>query len=348
MRAAISTFCTWQSYGSVLQSVALKKALLSLGCESYIIRSAPDDPERIRIPGSVRQFINLPFDILHKPLREAAYSKGTEFIAKNLDICDYPDYSAVCLDPPDADIYISGSDQVWQPFSMNPLFFLDFIREKKKVSYAASMGSTKLTEESSRLFKAYLREFSAVSVREQDCADVLRPLTEKEIRVHIDPTFLIPKEEWRRLETEYPVSGKYILLYTIYWNSEMKTRMKELSRKTGLPVYAIKPGLTRAYCNKAFYDVGPGEFLWLIDHAEYVVTTSFHGAAFSTIFKKRFSAIANPSAPSRISHLLRTLEIPFVDINELDTGDPFDYGRIAQRMAAERERGLSYLKDVLI
>lgn len=348
MRAAIATFCTWKSYGSVLQSVALKKALSSLGCESYIIRSSPDVPERVGIPGSVRQCINLPFDILHKPLRKAAYSKGAEFIAKNLDVCDYPDYSAVCLDPPKADIYISGSDQVWQPFAMYPLFFLDFIRDKTKVSYAASMGSTKLTEESSRLFKAYLREFSAVSVREQDCADVLRPLTEKEIQVHIDPTFLICEKEWRRMETEYPVRGKYILLYTIYWNSEMKTKLKELSRKSGLPVYAIKPGLTRAYCNKAFYDVGPGEFLWLIDHAEYVVTTSFHGAAFSTIFQKKFSALANPSSPSRISHLLRTLEIPFVDISKLDSSEPFDYGRITQRMTVERERGLTYLKEVLI
>ena len=87
--------------------------------------------------------------------------------------------------------------------------------------------------------------------------------------------------------------------------------------------------------------------MWLVDHAEYVITSSFHGVALSTIFNKKFAAIINPSSSSRIKNLLDTLSIPEVSIRELDRTDRFDYDKICMRISEERVRGMKYLKEVV-
>ena len=133
----------------------------------------------------------------------------------------------------------------------------------------------------------------------------------------------------------------------IYWHPSCKAQLQELKRRTGLPVYAVCSGLSRVYADKKLFDVGVEEFLWLVDHAEYVVTSSFHGAAMSTIFGKKFAAVVNPGAPSRLRNLLQTLDIPEVPIRELDCAGDFDYTVIRTRMAEERARGLQYLKEAV-
>ena len=89
-----------------------------------------------------------------------------------------------------------------------------------------------------------------------------------------------------------------------------------------------------------------GEFLWLIDNAEYVVTSSFHGVAFSTILEKRFSAVVNEKLPSRISNLMELLDIPYVDIEKLDKdANLFDYQTIDKNISFEKERSIKYLTE---
>ena len=245
------------------------------------------------------------------------------------------------------DVYLSGSDQVWNPDICSPLFFLEFAKESKRISYAASMGKTELSPEKEKLIQEKLVPFERVSVREQECAEVLQKLTDKDISVHIDPTFLIDIEEWRCLEKSYKVKGPYILLYMLYWNDDCKKQVKKLKKKTGLPVYAICSELSRVYADKRLYDVGVEEFIWLIDHAEYVVTSSFHGVALSTIFEKRFSAVINPAIPSRIEHILRLLGLPRVRIDELDKTDLFDYETVNVKIKKERQRSVEYLQEAI-
>ena len=196
-------------------------------------------------------------------------------------------------------------------------------------------------------FRRLMQRLDRISVREAQCKEALQPLTEKEIAVHIDPTFLLDTETWRQYEKQYPICGPYILVYMIYWDPACKAQIQELKRKTGLPVYAVCSGLSRVYADKQLFDVGVEEFLWLVDHAEYVVTSSFHGAAMSTIFGKRFAAVLNPGSPSRIRNLLQTLGIPEVPIQELDGAEGFDYTAIRTRMAEERARGMQYLKEAI-
>ncbi len=347
MKACIATFCTSSSYGSMLQALGLKKALSELGWDSFVIRSAPETPPTLQAPRSLRQLQVFPFDILSLKNRKTVFRKGAEFMREHLDVKEYPDYQRLLDHPPQADAYIAGSDQVWQPQKMDPMMFLDFVKGSKKLSYAASMGVTAADQAVMEKMKRYLADYDALSVREQECVDVLEGLVSLPVSVNIDPSFFMTAQEWRKYEKPYPVKEPYILLYSIYWAPEMKEQIVSLSKKTGLPVYTVRPRRSRAYADRSIYDAGPAEFLWLIDNAEYTVTTSFHGAAFSAIFGKQFSAVSNPKAPSRIDHLLRVLEIPKTEIGALADAQPFDHDKINERIRQEREKGIRYLKEAL-
>ena len=346
MKACISTYCTWMSYGSMLQAIGLNRALSSLGCESFIIKDITESESLIHLSKSVKKLLRLPFDCLNIPNRAAVRRKGKVFIQDNLAIKAYQDYAGLCADPPSADIYICGSDQIWHPDLMKPEFFLDFVHDVKKISYAASMGKTDASDEAKALFKQYLKDFSSISVREAECKAVLSECTSSPVSVNIDPVFFLSAEEWRKYEKECPVREPYILLYTIYRNDALRKQMQLLGKRLGLPVYTIKSGATRDYADKALFDVGPAEFLWLIDHAEYVVTSSFHGVALSTIFHKQYSAVINPSHPSRISGLLDTLNVPYVDFDSLGK-ESIQYPSVDERIAYERTRGLDFLRSSL-
>ena len=342
----IVTYCTDSSIGSILQSFGLKSALSHIGVESKILLEKTADKKEDYHLFNIKSAIRQGFKLMIKRKLTVAKKKRNNFIATNIDIEYYGNsWNVNCAE--DSLCYLAGSDQIWNPNKCYPPFFLDFAENKKRISYAASMGSTVIPDEKKEEFIRLLNNFETISVRERECAEVIRDLTGKEASVHIDPTFLISFDEWRTYEKKYDIKEPYILLYMIYWDESLKEKVKALSQRTGLKVYTIKNGLSRAYGDKILYDVGIDEFLWLVDHAEYVVTSSFHGVAMATIFNKKFSAVVNPASPSRIENLLRVLSIPHVDIDDLDSADNFDYTVINQKILEERERGIEYLREAL-
>ena len=344
----VVTFCTWNSIGSILQSFGLKTVLESVGHESAILLPADENIFHTARVRSLKSLLSRLFQMMIHDKRQTAYCKRVGFIKQHLNVATYTQYNELKQQSPNDDVcYLAGSDQVWNPDRCYKHFFLEFVQKGKCISYAASMGKTDIPPENLEKFRALMQRLDHISVREAQCKDVLQPLTEKNIDVHIDPTFLLDAETWRRYEKPYSIHGPYILVYLIYWDSACKKQIQELKRRTGLPVYAICSGLSRVYADKKLFDVGVEEFLWLVDHAEYVITSSFHGVAMSTIFGKKFSAVINPSSPSRIRNLLQTLDIPEVAILELDKVASFDYSTICNRMAQERGRGVQYLKEAI-
>jgi hypothetical protein len=346
----ILTYCTGSSIGSILQSYALTRTLENMGHESAVWLEAPIPKKR----KSVSQFLrNTVRQLYRKPFKKrilSAYRKRTDFIKAHMTteiFSDYSDLKQRALEC-QGDVFLSGSDQVWNPDKCSPTFFLDFVEEGKRVSYAASMGKTEIPSEKEPTIEDYLSRFDRISVREQECADALQKLTDHEIAVHVDPTFLQDRQAWKDLEKPYrKVKGPYILLYMLYWDKSCKEQIVALKKRTGLPVYAICPDVSRVYADKHLYDVGVEEFLWLIDHAEYVITSSFHGVALSIQFQKQFAAVVNPGMPSRIANVLNVLQVPHVSIDELDTAPRFDYDKVAQSIEKERNRSIDYLKEAI-
>ncbi len=345
----IVTYCTWTSIGSILQTFALSETLNACYYHNTIWLEEWNKSASNVKPHSLKELIIRFHKFLINGKIQTAYKKRMEFISNNVNALYLPCYEGFenCKMQEDTNIFLAGSDQIWNPDRINPIFFLEFVRDKKCISYAASMGKTMLSKENKETFKNLINNFDTISVREEHCKEVLQGLTDKQIFVHIDPSFLLCAHEWRQYERRYPIRGPYILVYMIYWDQSCKAKIKELKKRTGLPVYAICSALSKVYADKYLYDVGVEEFLWLIDHAEYVITSSFHGAAMSTIFNKKFAAVINPSSPSRIENLLQVLSIPLVNIDELDQTNDFDYRIINTRIEEERRKSIEYLKEAI-
>lgn len=352
MKTYTVTYCEWTSYGSILQALGLQKTIKKLDVENSILKQKKALSYKYKNPKlkSVKPAIVASWlfkQIIAKKIAKRYY-ENLAFIDKNIDIEYAESYDKILTLPLKADCFIAGSDQIWHPDLCIPLFFLDFVKDNtKKIAYAASMGKTTIPKDKEQEFSRLIKNFDTISVREKDNADIVKNFTEKEVSVNIDPTFLLSKEEWRKYESEYKIKKPYILIYTIYWDKELNKQVKQLSKKTGLKVVNISASLDKVFAHKKVYDADVSQFLWLIDNAEYVITSSFHGVAFSTIFNKKFSAVVNPKMPSRIANLTELLSIPIIPIEKLSQAEEFDYKKINKKIEEQKQASLAFLKKEL-
>lgn len=344
----IVTYCTCKSNGSILQAYALSTALSQMGYDNSICIENTQNINKKKL--SYRVLLKKIARISVKKKILLAEKKKEYFISKNIPIKHLKDYQAfekMAEVHPNA-VFLAGSDQIWNPKKLNPIFFLSFAHNRKCISYAASMGDTEVPNEKKEQIGKWLHSFRRISVREKACVGSLQELCERELTVNIDPTFLVDVEFWRNIEHPYPIRQPYILLYMLYWDKECKKKIMSLKRRTGLPVYAICPDVSRVYADHYIFDVGIEEFIWLIDHAEYVITSSFHGVALSIQFQKRFATVINKALPSRFENLSETLSIPIVDIDDLDkTTTSWNYDVVSRKILSERKRSLEYLKEAI-
>lgn len=349
----VSTYCEWSSYGSVMQAIGLKKCLADLGYNSFIVRDEPAPVSQKTFSFSVSSnpkimLRNIMFWKLRKQ-RSTLYKNSVKFIRENLDVRYFNDYEVLKSYIPNADYYIAGSDQIWHPALCKRAFFLDFLPpEKKRLSYAASMGVLQPLDNKKELFGELISKFDSISVREKEMTDVLAQYTEKSIMCHIDPTFLVDAKYWDSLSEKYPIEKPYILVYAIYWDKSCNNELKKLHKQTGCDIVALCPnGPSSLWANKRIYDANPGQFLYLIKNAEAVVSSSFHGVALSVNFNKKIAPVINPKSPSRISSLLNILGIKPVPISDVMKFDESQYAHINRRIEEERARSIDYLREVL-
>lgn len=316
MKIGIVTF--WKSYcnyGEQLQNYALQEYLKGLGHEPFLICY---DYENDTIYGS-RPF---PVRLVRacNPKRLAGYfhsKKNNRDSAR--DALEHPRgfdsfrqqylkmsrvYASIYElreDPPEADVYITGSDQVWNTFEGGLIemrnrvstFFLDFGGDDvKRVSYAASWGRDKLPDDEIKYIAPLIRRFDKVSVREKSGIDICSGLGYDGAIMALDPVLLHTAEKYRNLYKESSAAqtdGKYLLFY--YMNND-----GEYDRKAVFD-WAASKGLKVVYVTDDWHDEfqrsfpGVTEWLELIDNAECVVTNSYHCVLFSLIFGKRFGVI---------------------------------------------------------
>jgi hypothetical protein len=252
--------------------------------------------------------------------------------------------------PPEYDVYVTGSDQVWNPRYIREKFYLGFVEHGRKISYAASLGVSKIPDENKNLMSEYLNGMDGISVREIPAIRMLEELTDKKIKVNCDPVFLIDKLRWQSIEKmpDKPTED-YILCYMIYKPKWFNEWLRSVKRKTGKKIVFV--GLTgyRPVINDGFVrSAGPREFLWLIDHSSGVVTSSFHGTAFSILFGKPFVTIPDPPRPDRIKNLLQLFGLEDRGMLECDLGkglEAYPYDSISQKVTILREQSNLYLKS---
>lgn len=193
------------------------------------------------------------------------------------------------------DAFITGSDQVWHPNNFCPAYLLSFVKDgKKKISYAASIAKSDLTKKEIDCLVSSISSYTAVSVREDDSADLLRKYTTQEIECVVDPVFLLSPQQWEDVATPYSIDKPYILTYFLGDDKESRMLANQFAKDARLKLVSM-PYLNGSYrkCDwnygdEQLFNVGPDHFVYLIKNAAYVFTDSFHATAFSILFDTKF------------------------------------------------------------
>ena len=209
-------------------------------------------------------------------------------------------------DDDEYDFYIIGSDQVFNlELTQNDInFFLPHIAAEKKARYAASIGVSKLSQEQEKIFSTYLCDFIHLSIREKQKIECIsNVLPDKKILENLDPVFLNDGDFWREVAAPCMEHQPYILIYCFKNYKKAYSIAKSISED--MRILYISDALIGKDKNVIPVNgVGPKEFLSLINNAEYVITDSFHGTAFSIIFEKNFTVIPYEKTSSRMINLL--------------------------------------------
>ncbi|MBQ6366377.1 MAG: polysaccharide pyruvyl transferase family protein [Oscillospiraceae bacterium] len=364
MRIAVITFHNTSNFGATLQCVALSCYLKEMGHQVEVINYLPpyirDKKSIIKELKKIKYADNKPKAtvkgmayLLHAREIGCKNRRFEKFIQKNLNLSHpYFTYSSLIDDPPAADLYLCGSDQIWNPSltggDFDEAFFLRFAKGKK-ASYGASLGELNIDDHRDRL-AALTEDFSAISVRENSARKKLESALNRRVETVLDCTLLIGKEAYSVMESrEHNRPEPYLLLYNIQNSAVSVALAKRISKEKGLRIIDISPNFfVKIPGAKNMKDIGPDVFLSLFHNASYVVTNSFHGTVFSIIYEKQFITIPHSKRASRMLDLLEILGLK--DRIALESGyhehSLIDYKEVNGKLQLAREKSLSYLRTV--
>lgn len=245
----------------------------------------------------------------------------------------------------DADIFIVGSDQVWNPLFQNgkdPAFFLDFASDSKvKISYAASFATDQLSEEDEKRMYPLLSRFDEISVRESRGIELLNKMGLNAICV-CDPVILIDQDVWKSLAVYQNNRKKYIFYYDFDNNSKVQAVIRKYADEMNYDVLSVTYAEGMIYCR----DMGPLEFLGYIMNAEIIVTNSYHATVFSVIFHKPFYVFSRKeNLNSRIEDFITYLELQnkCYSLNSLGSIE-YSWEEIDEKVIKLREKSEDYLQ----
>ncbi|MGN1456642.1 MAG: polysaccharide pyruvyl transferase family protein [Acutalibacteraceae bacterium] len=327
MKSCIITFQSANNYGAVLQAYALQKFLNDKFCETSILDYHNYDIDKSYQSPEFSAFFKNPKNAVFRLMQSMLYSgknRKTELFRKEyLPLTSPYDRNTIDNASNLADVFITGSDQVWNYLIVgnDGTYFLDFADNKIKCSYAASFGISELPDDRKEFYKDKISNIDYCSVREEAGAEIIRKLCDRQVSLMPDPTLLVSKKNWEDLCVFPKMKRKYILVYKITKADNLLVFAKALSKKTGLPIIYIPNDLKSGSIGKLKLSVGPQEWLGYIHNAEYVITNSFHGTVFSVLFGKKFfsevSEKVNPST-SRLKSLLKLFNMEHRTISQFN------------------------------
>jgi len=353
-RVGIITVHHYHNYGSVLQALAIQNYIEHLGYNAEIIDYRPpelfyntselydfDNPrEKINLKGNIKKAL----EMIGVVVRKDSYSDFRKHLNLTSKIYSVND---LYKNPPCYDVYVAGSDQIWNPYITcnNPAYFLTFVKTGRKISYATSIGVTRIPENIKPDFIRGINNFDRVSVREKDNKNLVYGMTGVSAEWVIDPTLLLTVEDWKKYSDGFTGEHAYILCYFLGSNSFCETLYKRVQADLNLPVVYIGTGNDSA--------ITPSRFISLFMNARFIVTNSFHGMAFAVNFNKPFAvtyrnADSETSMNSRHTSFLELFGLQnslFVEGDILPdfNGYSIDYNSVNKILLSEREKAKEYL-----
>jgi hypothetical protein len=355
MKVKIITCHYAYNYGAVLQTYALTKYLNMQGLDTKVINYRPwyykgstSKTNKIRL--FIRRLIRIPDNYKSEKI-------FTHFLNEYIPLtCEYKSYSELDNSDIQSDFFIAGSDQIWNmnlPNGRDRAFYFEFVKKGKKISYAASLGMDYLDNEQREYILNHIAKFDEISVRENTAKQLLG--SNKKIDVVMDPVYLLSKNDWKKLEkkpNKYP-DEKYILVFAFNRQKEIFDFGKKLAKKYGYKVVSINTFWEDFFngMDRYFWNCTPNEFLYLLSHAECIVTNSFHGLSFSFIYNKSVILFQkNDKGNSRMLDLITRINAEEVINKEWKQKveiPKIDFKKINSALEIEREKSKEFLKRSL-
>ena len=364
MKIDIVTLHRAQNYGSVLQAFALQKQIEKLGHQAYILDYYPERYTNKgllkRLKNKSSRFNNPLVLLIAKLLIYPSYLKKGIQLNKLMHYLNLEKPSFATNEEgmgrfTDADAYCAGSDQIWNSHwneGVEKALFLDFVPKGKLcLSYAASIGLSNIPANEIDETKLLLDKFEFLSLREDKGVELVRELGRTDAVQCLDPTLLMSKEEWSLYADDSYKGKEYVLTYNLHHDPEIDKCAKAIASKYHLQIRNISYNW-HDIVRHGHLDWCPTVegFLGLIKNAKYVVADSFHATAFSIIFEKPFVVITPEVASSRLSSLLKMLELDDYNINKFTSlkviEQPIDYIRVKSIIATKQRESISYLNKV--
>lgn len=371
-KVGIITFHSAENSGAALQCIALCNAISLYGkdAEAFVIDYQPS-----YIKKQYKLFIN-PFLVLksngtigEKTKSFLAYSFQDilfyKKLKRKLKFCkfrkermilskQYNSYEDLVNSPPIADIYIAGSDQIWNKDltggQYDPAYFLCFGNNNiRKYSYAISIGKNPeiVGDEILHINK----DIDVISFREKSVYEYYKSLNNGiNVTNSIDPTLLLNKNSWEKIIKRRIIKQKYILVYGLEKNDLFKSAVNNcINLDENIKIIDISQCnlyINKSKCIKGF---SPDEFLNYIFYADYVITNSFHCTVFSTIFHKNFYVIPHTKSNNRISDLLENVGLShrLYNTNNQLSIIKDDWNIVDCKIEKLRSDSINYLKHII-
>ena len=314
------------NYGSVLQAYSLQKCFNEEGADSFLLE--------IENRFSIKKIAKTVFRLFNKKSRKKEllklysryrnnkkFKKVRLFYKENIALHTYRNIKSIEHEEQKVTTFCCGSDQVWNPmFQPSRFLYADFNVSNKVhfCSYAASIGVSDIDNKSKDYYHNYLNKFSEISVRENEGKKVLENIfPNKTIRVDVDPVLLHDAFFWAKKCSGRFEGQSYIFLYMLRPIPELVELAKKVSKKLSLPIYYIGDYYEKSENLKMICDAGVSDFLDIITNADIVITNSFHGTVFSTLFHKNFCSYAVSGTGSRVHSYLDKIELKdrLIDLN---------------------------------
>lgn len=357
---------TWHdptNCGSTLQAYALHLYLQKQGIDTKIINYVPQwcRGDYMQSPLSTLSFKHKLKRLMKRSLLPFYYVLPSRLQNKiNPFFPFYYHYCKItkpCLEDSIAKVckqfttIISGSDQVWNPNFIDPIFLQNFVDgDINKISYAASLGCKTMPKELTELYKKCLHSFNAISVRESNGQEMLKSIGINS-QINIDPTLLIDASHYRSISRRVSCIKKpFAFCYFLSTDREYKTQVQKYVGEHRIEAVGFSANKEDYQWLQNTGPMGPLEWLWLVDNADIVLTNSYHATIFSLIFKTPFYTFVrftqdNPICQnSRLEQLNKYFDIAdyFVESNILEQPS-FPFSRFEEQLLLLRKSAYKYL-----
>ena len=363
LKVAVITRHAITNYGSLLQAIATQHIVERLGHECRIIDYIRTDEtfrkeERTVLKNKPQYNGNALKRAAYLAVRQpTAVFSGKRFAAmrkKYLRLTkNYASLEELTRDKPAADIYMTGSDQVWGPVmsgEYDSAYCLSFTDDAdRRVALSASFGRTEFSPEVQEFYQKWLARYDGISVREDSGVRLLRDWGIDAVQT-ADPTLLLDSEFWGNLTV--PVDKKYVLIYQIGNNKQMDRYAKAVAKKSGLPLVRLSASFHQMFRGGKFiYCPDISVFLSYIKNAQCLITNSFHGTAFALNFNTPFVEVLPGETKTRNMSLLRLTGLTDrVLQNEEDVDLAFktiDFTHANEVLAEQRKEGVQILSRMI-